>query len=385
MILVVANNDLELLALRTAVESLPEGFPPVRAHGGVGLDQVDDLPSIDGVRVVLVRLHKGRSAWEAPFDELRRTCRAGGIALLAFGGEAGIDAELAGLSTVQPGIVAEAAAYWAAGGPRNLAHLLRFVADTVLLEGFGFDPPQVLPAAGILGDRPYDPERPTVAVVTYRANVLAGNTLPVEQLCDAIESRGANARAVHCYSLRPGPNGTEPAALEHLRGADVVVTTTWAAGGVVRDGDARGISTGEAWTSPLDVLDDRTITLTAVDPLQDAPGTDDDIVVPINELQRGVGVLIVRAGGQAGERFALDSDLTRLGRHPDSEIPLDDITVSRRHAEIQRTAEGYMVADSGSLNGTYVNQERVERAHLLHGDELQVGKFRLVFFERTDG
>ena len=255
MILVVANNDLELLALRTAVESLPEGFPPVRAHGGVGLDQVDDLPSIDGVRVVLVRLHKGRSAWEAPFDELRRTCRAGGIALLAFGGEAGIDAELAGLSTVQPGIVAEAAAYWAAGGPRNLAHLLRFVADTVLLEGFGFDPPQVLPAAGILGDRPYDPERPTVAVVTYRANVLAGNTLPVEQLCDAIESRGANARAVHCYSLRPGPNGTEPAALEHLRGADVVVTTTWAAGGVVRDGDARGISTGEAWTSPLDVLD----------------------------------------------------------------------------------------------------------------------------------
>ena len=86
-----------------------------------------------------------------------------------------------------------------------------------------------------------------------------------------------------------------------------------------------------------------------------------------------------------GDRFALDTDITRLGRHPDSEIRLDDITVSRRHAEVQHTADGYVVADSGSLNGTYVNQERVERATLHHGDELQIGKFRLVFFERADG
>lgn len=137
--------------------------------------------------------------------------------------------------------------------------------------------------------------------------------------------------------------------------------------------------------SPLDVLDDRTITLTAVDPLQDAPGVEDDIAIPVGEIAKGAGVLIVRAGAQAGARFGLDTDITRLGRHPDSEISLDDITVSRRHAEVQRTDEGYVVADSGSLNGTYVNQERVERAMLQHGDELQIGKFRLVFFERTDG
>jgi pSer/pThr/pTyr-binding forkhead associated (FHA) protein len=136
--------------------------------------------------------------------------------------------------------------------------------------------------------------------------------------------------------------------------------------------------------SPLDMLDDRTITLTAIDPLQDAPGNDDDLVIPMGELAKDRGVLIVRAGAQAGMRFTLDSDITRLGRHPDSEISLDDITVSRRHAEVQHTAEGYVVADSGSLNGTYVNQERVERAQLRHGDELQIGKFRLVFFERTD-
>jgi pSer/pThr/pTyr-binding forkhead associated (FHA) protein len=137
--------------------------------------------------------------------------------------------------------------------------------------------------------------------------------------------------------------------------------------------------------SALDRLDDRTITLTAVDPLQDAQGAEDDLVVPMGELAQGVGVLIVRAGSQAGDRFVLDNDITRLGRHPDSEISLDDITVSRRHAEVQHTEQGYAVADSGSLNGTYVNQERVERATLQHGDELQIGKFRLVFFERTDG
>ena len=136
--------------------------------------------------------------------------------------------------------------------------------------------------------------------------------------------------------------------------------------------------------SALDMLDDRTITLSAIDPLQESPGATDDITIPVGELSKDRPVLIVRSGPQAGERFTLDSDVTRLGRHPDSEISLDDITVSRRHAEVQRTADGYMVADSGSLNGTYVNQERVERAGLRHGDEVQIGKFRLVFFERTD-
>ena len=82
---------------------------------------------------------------------------------------------------------------------------------------------------------------------------------------------------------------------------------------------------------------DRTITLTAIDPLQDAPGADDDVEIPIGQLPTEVGVLIVRAGAQAGERFQLVDLVTRLGRHPDSEISLDDITVSRRHAEIERT------------------------------------------------
>lgn len=109
------------------------------------------------------------------------------------------------------------------------------------------------------------------------------------------------------------------------------------------------------------------------------------MVVPVGDLPVEVGVLIVRAGEQAGDRFTLDNNLTRLGRHPDSEISLDDITVSRRHVDVERTPEGYIASDAGSLNGTYVNQERIDRILLRHGDELQVGKFRLVFFERTDG
>ena len=137
--------------------------------------------------------------------------------------------------------------------------------------------------------------------------------------------------------------------------------------------------------SPLDVQGDRTVTLTAVDPLQEAPGTEDDIVVAVGDLPRGAAVLIVRSGPQAGDRFALTAVQTRLGRHPDSEIMLDDITVSRRHVSIERTDEGYVVTDAGSLNGTYVNHQRIDRAVLHHGDELQVGKFRLVLFERTDG
>ena len=78
---------------------------------------------------------------------------------------------------------------------------------------------------------------------------------------------------------------------------------------------------------------------------------------------------------------ALSTDVVRAGRHPESDIFLDDITVSRRHAEIVRAGDAYRVRDVGSLNGTYLNRERIEDAPLRNGDELQIGKFKLVFFE----
>lgn len=132
--------------------------------------------------------------------------------------------------------------------------------------------------------------------------------------------------------------------------------------------------------APLDVaVDDRTIVFQPVDSLQDAPGPSDDVVVTMAELPQGTGVLLVRSGSEAGVRVLLQQDVTRLGRHPDSDVVLDDITVSRRHAEVVRTPTGYQVRDVGSLNGTYLNQDRVDEADLHQGDELQVGKYRMVF------
>jgi pSer/pThr/pTyr-binding forkhead associated (FHA) protein len=115
-------------------------------------------------------------------------------------------------------------------------------------------------------------------------------------------------------------------------------------------------------------------------PVRPADSPDDEVSVDLDEIPHEVGLLVVKRGPQTGSRFVLDRPLTRAGRHPDSEIFLDDITVSRRHAEVERTDEGYRVRDVGSLNGTYLNRERVEEAPLDNGDELQVGAFKLVFF-----
>jgi len=136
--------------------------------------------------------------------------------------------------------------------------------------------------------------------------------------------------------------------------------------------------------SVLDLVDDRTITLTKVVPLQDAPGPDDDIVVDLDEIAAGTAILVVRSGEEEGDYFVLSSAVTTIGRHAESTIVLDDITVSRRHSEIHKTDGRYLVKDAGSLNGTYVNQERVDVAELRQGDELQVGKFHLIFLESAD-
>ena len=97
-------------------------------------------------------------------------------------------------------------------------------------------------------------------------------------------------------------------------------------------------------------------------------------------LPPGMALLVVRRGPNAGARFLLDRDVTTSGRHPDSDIFLDDITVSRRHAEVQRVTSGFVVRDVGSLNGTYLNRVRVEESPVANGDEVQVGKFKLLFF-----
>jgi FHA domain/zinc-ribbon domain len=102
-------------------------------------------------------------------------------------------------------------------------------------------------------------------------------------------------------------------------------------------------------------------------------------------LPAGFALLVVQRGPNAGSRFLLDKVVTTAGRSPDSDIFLDDVTVSRRHAQFTRTDDGFVVADVGSLNGTYLNRERIEQAPVGNGDEVQVGKFRLLFFTSFPG
>ena len=101
---------------------------------------------------------------------------------------------------------------------------------------------------------------------------------------------------------------------------------------------------------------------------------------PQSELEAGQALLVVQRGPNAGSKFLIDKDATTAGRHPESDIFLDDVTVSRRHAEFRREDGRFSIHDAGSLNGTYVNRQRVEQAQLANGDELQIGKFKLTFF-----
>ena len=123
-------------------------------------------------------------------------------------------------------------------------------------------------------------------------------------------------------------------------------------------------------------VDESTLTLLAVE----AAGVEDELAAYLEGLPPGVGLLVVRHGPNVGSSFRLDAEHTNVGRHPDSEIFLDDITVSRRHAEVRRLAEGYEVVDVGSLNGTYLNRERVEEGELRNGDEIQIGKYKLAYY-----
>lgn len=128
-----------------------------------------------------------------------------------------------------------------------------------------------------------------------------------------------------------------------------------------------------------------TLNLSAIGAALDSDSTEEagdvEAGAAADALPGGSALLVVKRGPNAGSRFLLDSEVTTAGRHPDSDIFLDDVTVSRRHAEFRRDEQtgGFLVQDVGSLNGTYLNRERIETAELASGDEVQVGKFRLVF------
>jgi pSer/pThr/pTyr-binding forkhead associated (FHA) protein len=137
--------------------------------------------------------------------------------------------------------------------------------------------------------------------------------------------------------------------------------------------------------APLPAVDQTTtLSLVNLEPGEEQSGEVPD--VGVESLPSGSALLVVKRGPNAGSRFLLDKDVTTVGRHPESDIFLDDVTVSRRHAEFARAGDHFVVRDVGSLNGTYLNRERIDEGSLANGDEVQVGKFRLVYLTRpADG
>jgi len=123
--------------------------------------------------------------------------------------------------------------------------------------------------------------------------------------------------------------------------------------------------------------DETTLSLTPVE-VEEELG--EEFPLPHDELEPGQALLLVKRGPNAGSTFLIESDSTTAGRDPGSDVFLDDVTVSRKHVVLERRGEAFFVRDVGSLNGTYVNGERVEETKLASGDEIQVGRFKLVFF-----
>src|SRR6185437_9315954 len=237
VIALLSTSDTDLLSARAAGAGYRLGNP-------ARLTAAEVPAFLDGADVAVVRILGGRRAWEDGLDAVL----ASGVPAVVLGGEQAPDAELMELSTVATGIVAEAHAYLAHGGPGNLRQLARFLSDAVTLTGVGFEPPAAMPMWGGLerparsvpagvpagsvpaGTVPADAGPvPTVAILYYRAHHVAGNTGFVHALADAVEAAGGRALPVFCSSLRTAP----PELTAALGAADAVVVTVLAAGGLV--------------------------------------------------------------------------------------------------------------------------------------------------------
>ncbi|MEU7411324.1 cobaltochelatase subunit CobN [Streptomyces sp. NPDC042638] len=232
-ILLLSTSDTDLLSARAA------GGPVSYRFANPARLPLDDLPALlDGVELVVVRLLGGIRAWQDGLDLLL----ADGRPVVVLSGEQAPDAQLMAASTVPVGLAAEAHAYLAHGGPANLEQLARFLSDTVLLTGHGFDAPAPAPTWGPLERAARPADGPTVAVLYYRAHHMSGNTAFVHALCDAVEDAGARPLPLYVASLR----APEPELIDTLRTADVIVTTVLAAGGT-KPAEASAGGDDESW------------------------------------------------------------------------------------------------------------------------------------------
>ncbi|WP_103337666.1 cobaltochelatase subunit CobN [Amycolatopsis sp. CA-126428] len=230
MILLLSTSDTDLLSARSSDREYRLGNP-------ARLD-VAELPGLlDGVKIVVARILGTPRSWQDGLD----TLRASGAHVVVLGGEQTPDAELMKLSTVPAGIAAEAHAYLAQGGPANLTQLHRFLSDTLLLTGDGFEPPAEQSTWGVL-ERPSRGDGPVIGILYYRAHHLSGNTAFVHALADEIEAAGGRALPVYCASLRT----REPEMMAELASVDALLVTVLAAGGT-RPSEVGAGGDDEAW------------------------------------------------------------------------------------------------------------------------------------------
>lgn len=196
MLLLLSHSDTDLLSARAA------GGPVEYRFANPARLPLAELPGLlDGAELVVVRLLGGLRSWEEGLDAVR----AAGKPVVVLSGEQAPDAQLMEASTVPIGVATEAHAYLAHGGPGNLEQLARFLSDTVLLTGHGFEAPAAAPTWGPLERTARTTAGPTVAVLYYRAHHMSGNTGFVDTLCSAIEDTGAQALPLYVASCAP-PN-----------------------------------------------------------------------------------------------------------------------------------------------------------------------------------
>lgn len=242
MFCLLSTSDTDLLTATLANEEPDVDFEvanPTRLTS----ERLADL--CDRAEVIIVRLLGGKRAWETGLATILAT----GKPVVCVSGELAVDAELTELSTVNSNVVTQAHTYLAEGAPHNLANLYCFLSDTLLLTGFGFEPPQHLPMWGSLAgyeDEVQAPARegntPRIGIVYYRAQELAGNTAYVQALAQTVRNNGGVPVPVYSASLRQ----PAPELLEVLGTCDTIITTVLAAGGTKPAGVGAG-GDDEAW------------------------------------------------------------------------------------------------------------------------------------------
>ena len=217
-VLLLSTSDTDLITARASGAGYRWANPSRLVDG-----ELEEL--LTGADIAVVRILGGYRAWQDGID----TVVASGVPTVVVSGEQAPDAELMGQSTTPAGVALESHIYLAQGGTENFANLHAFLSDTLLMTGFGFAPPVTTPTWGVLDRASTHDDGPTIAVLYYRAQQLAGNTAYVEALCGAIEEAGGRALPVFCASLRTA----DAELLSVLATADAMITTVLAAGGAV--------------------------------------------------------------------------------------------------------------------------------------------------------